>query len=279
LRFQTKSVKLKRPVTQTAMSKMHAQESRNRPVLGVLVFAIAVLFGAYFLVELRENNGPALTNSTQRQSAATTEMTGPLNQPTTRGNVDFTTSDAAPSENEITQQILLCRRADNGKPLAGVSLYQEGVLGAGPTLANGKLAFGDLGWKAWILWAPGWIPQRLSGSNMPTEALLVAADGQVEITLLQSTPQHTIIRSLLQKHGSETPPEGPWTPRLQTANWDRLIAKKVPSGTYDIYLWISKDMGTPEPYTLHAVELKPEQHLRLSIDLVADQQDTHEDDS
>lgn len=257
---------------------MSRHESFHRLALGALMLTVVVVLGALYAVD-RDADDPALVNTANAQTDVAVETPMEPGQANLREGAQRTTTEPQQPSAAIHQDTLICRRADDRAPLAGISLYQNDILRLGPTGADGKLLIGDLGWDMRILWGEGWAPQRLRGAANPPEVLFVPADSKIDISLKNTSPQHKVIRSILQMRGADTPPEGIWTPKLEVTNWDRLNASQVPPGTYDIYVWISKDMGTPEPYQLHAVTLNPAQHLQLTIDLIADKQDTHEDDS
>lgn len=175
--------------------------------------------------------------------------------------------------------LLTCLRAEDGEPLPGVRVYEDGAVGAGPSTAQGVLAMGTPTWGRRTLWAKGRVARRLDGVQLPQEVRFERADAELRVALLQATPQHRAVRTKLQRHGPETPPQGPWTPRLEVETWERLVARDVPPGTYDVYVWIALGEDTPKPYSIRHVVIEAGERETLTIDLVADALSTHESDS
>ncbi|MCA9000730.1 MAG: hypothetical protein KDB61_02320 [Planctomycetes bacterium] len=174
---------------------------------------------------------------------------------------------------------VVCLDASTGDPVAGMGLYEvERVVG--PSGDDGLLEFQQYGpFSKWVLWGPGWVPQAYRPASGAEEVRLVRADASLEVALRGSTPEHRITRTLLQPRGDRSLPEGAWSAKLEAPAWDRLTAKNVPPGTYNVYVWIAEDKSAPTVYSVNGVELLAGQEKRLTIDLVADRPNTTERDS
>jgi hypothetical protein len=247
-------------------------------LLGALLIAAAVVIVAL----AKDDEGasaPALSSPESSESGAAPDP----GSATVEAPTSPTRSEALPgtagSALPPTGFLLTCRRADDGRPLAGISVFQDGAMTGGPSTDAGELRLEAPAWERRILWKAGFIARRLDGPELPSEVLFEAADAELDLSLRNGGPEHRVVRTLLEQRGGNSPPNGPWKPRLKVESWDRLIARDVPPGTYDVYVWISKGDGAAQAYSLRGVHLPAGQRTRLSLDLVADALATNESDS
>jgi len=132
---------------------------------------------------------------------------------------------------------LVCLRAADRRPVAGVSLFVQERRVAGPTEDDGVLDLEEAPREACV-WGPGWTPVFLPrGRPLPAEVLLEPADAALAVRLENLALDRRVVRTLLQPTGWHATGQAVWEPELVLTGPDRLMARGVPPGAYDVYVW------------------------------------------
>lgn len=172
--------------------------------------------------------------------------------------------ESAPEEVPLT---LVCRRLSDRSLLAGISLYVEGRPVAGPSGDDGALQVVRDGRQPLVLWAEGWRPVFVRAVEpTPAAVLFEPADAGLEVEVGGLRANEEIVRSLLQPHEFPATGESLWDPSLAPAGFDRLAARQLPPGTYDLYVWVQRRPEAPRVLSEKAVQLDSGRTTRVRLD-------------
>jgi hypothetical protein len=135
------------------------------------------------------------------------------------------------------------RRADRA-PLAGISLYVDGKVVAGPSGIDGRIAFDRRPAEPFVAWAPGLRPAFVqAGRETPDEIALSAADAALEVAIDNLEPGKEVRRLFVHPYAFSAEPGAPWAPELRLERFGTYRADALPPGAYDVYLWLEDDAG------------------------------------
>lgn len=255
---------------------MESESKPDRPRHGAAIavtatLAVAALAAAMTLLD-GDIEQPALVDKDQAGATDAPRGAGGVldvgaTLPSNDGRTTAVSDPAAPL-------LIQCLQRANGEPLAGVRLYSHDTSIAGTGDAQGILEVpAEIATTPradpLTLWVEGWAPVVVRAETLPTEVAFEVATTTVELTFVNGTADHRILRSLLQPHVPWPPAEGPWAPKFEPQGLDAYRANGVLPGTYDLFLWVVYPNGEPRPFSSRSLEIKAGETTKVSFDLAA----------
>lgn len=210
----------------------------------VLLLLVCAAGGLRFLLRdaaLAEAGGPVASPARHGRVPASPEglLAPPVAQPSAadRGT--------PPARAEARPSRMICLRREGRRPLAGISAFGRAGRLAGPSADDGALELQRAPGEPLTIWAAGWSPVFVrSHEETPEVVLLDPCSARLEVQLVGMEHGDEVLRSLLQPRGYHATEQDPWQPALVPAGPYRLAAGELPTGDYDVYVWVTGPRGT-----------------------------------